>query len=81
MILTPEVIKQALLENECEVEFTKKDGSVRVMKCTLKSDLVGTYEKKTEKVKEVNEEVCPVYDLEKKEWRSFRFDSVTCLTI
>ena len=59
-----------------QVTFTKKDGSERVMTCTLKSDLTEEYEKKTEKVKQANPDVCPVFDLDVKAWRSFRFDSV-----
>ena len=59
-----------------EITFTKKDGSERVMNCTLKEDLTESYEKKTDKVKESNPDICPVYDLDIKGWRSFRYDSV-----
>lgn len=59
------------------VTFKKKDGTLREMNCTLKSELAKDYEKKTERTKTVNEETCPVFDLDKQEWRSFRFDSVT----
>lgn len=59
-----------------DVTFIKKSGEERKMTCTLKEDLTETYEKKTDKVKVQNEEVCPVFDLDKKEWRSFRFDSI-----
>lgn len=58
------------------VTFTKADGTERVMKCSLKSDLVQHYEKKTDKVKVVNEDVLPVFDLDKQQWRSFRWDSI-----
>lgn len=58
------------------VIFTKKDGTERIMNCTLNSDLTEDFEKKTDRVKEVNPEVCPVYDLDAKSWRSFRFDSI-----
>ena len=70
-------IKSHLTYGPVLVTFVKKDGTERVMKCTLKSDLVKDYEKKTDRVKTVNEETCPVFDLEKQEWRSFRFDAVT----
>lgn len=59
-----------------KVVFTKKDGTERVMNCTLKSELTEDYEKKTERVKEPNPDICPVYDLDVKGWRSFRYDSV-----
>ena len=58
------------------ITFTKKDGTERIMNCTLKSELTETYEKKTDKVKDPNPDICPVYDLDVKGWRSFRYDSV-----
>ena len=60
-----------------KIHFKKKDDSIRIMECTLMPNLLPVYEKKTERVKAVNEEVCSTYDLEKAEWRSFRFDTVT----
>ena len=59
------------------VFFTKKDGTERKMECTLKEEDIVQYEKKTERVKTLNEETCPVFDLEKNEWRSFRYDAIT----
>jgi hypothetical protein len=59
-----------------KVKFTKSDGSTRVMNCTLKEDLIPQLEKKTDRVKKLNEAVLPVYDLDAKGWRSFRLDSV-----
>jgi hypothetical protein len=59
------------------IYFTKKDGTERKMDCTLKEENIVQYEKKTERVKTLNEETCPVFDLEKNEWRSFRYDSIT----
>lgn len=60
-----------------DVTFTKKDGTERTMKCTLKEELMLPYEKKTDRVKEISTEVLPVYDLDKESWRSFRLDSIT----
>lgn len=59
------------------VSFKKKDGTIRDMNCTLKIDLVKDYEKKTDRQKAVNENVCPVFDIDKQEWRSFRYDTIT----
>ena len=59
------------------IYFTKKDGTERKMACTLKEENIVQYEKKTERVKTLNEETCPVFDLEKNEWRSFRYDAIT----
>ena len=58
------------------VIFKKKDGTERTMLCTLNPTMVKEYEKKTEQTKTVNKDTCPVYDLDKNEWRSFRYDSV-----
>jgi sensor histidine kinase regulating citrate/malate metabolism len=59
-----------------KVTFIKKDGTERAINCTLKEDLTVRQEKKTDTVKTVNEEVLPVFDIDKQEWRSFRLDSV-----
>jgi len=58
------------------VKFTKKDGTVREMNCTLKEDLVKPHVKKTDREKIKNPEVCSVFDCEKQEWRSFRYETV-----
>lgn len=69
-------LREHLKAGVVTVRFKKKDGTVRDMKCTLKEDLVVNYDKKSEKKKAVNEDVCSVFDLDKSEWRSFRYDSV-----
>lgn len=73
------------------VTFTKKDGSERVMECTTSPSLIPvdlTEEKhytntdnpidfpKPKKERKVNDDVMPVYDLESKAWKSFRWDSL-----
>ena len=69
-------LKDMLNFGPVTVTFLKKDGSERVMNCTLAESLVKDYEKKTDRVKTVSEETCPVFDIDKQEWRSFRYDSV-----
>ncbi len=63
------------------VTFTKVDGTIRVMNCTLKPELLPVVE-----VKPLAEGKLPrkesttsirVYDLEKNEWRSFTTKNVT----
>jgi hypothetical protein len=77
---TPSINKQDLTnllkENVLQVTFTKKDGTERVMTCTLLKDIVPKYEKKTEKVKKINENVLSVWDIEKDSFRSFKADSI-----
>lgn len=73
-------LKSHLKYGPVTVTFDKKDGTERVMKCTTNSTLVPPIEIKesTEPKKErkVNDEVMPVYDLEAKAWKSFRWDSI-----
>jgi hypothetical protein len=56
------------------IQFNKKDGTVRDMKCTLQEGVVPVYETKTTRT--LNDDVLFVYDVEKSDWRSFRLDSV-----
>ena len=50
---------------------------MRTMKCTLQESAIPTYEKKTERVRTTStDESISVVDLEKSEWRSFRYDSI-----
>ena len=60
-----------------ELTFIKKDGTERVMYCTLKEDLLPVTEVKEEtKERKVNEDVLAVYDVDAEGWRSFRWDSL-----
>ena len=82
-------LKELLYKEEVMIEFTKADGTDRVMKCTLNTDLGAKY--KTEvlvenevalqgkpglpaKPKKVNNDTCAVWDIEAGAWRSFRWD-------
>lgn len=58
------------------ITFVKKDGTERVMNCTLQEGVVVPHEKTTERVKVENNEILAVWDIDKKAWRSFRLDSV-----
>ena len=59
------------------VDFLKKDGTMRTMKCTLQESAIPAYEKKTERVRTtLTEDAISVVDLDINEWRSFRYDSV-----
>lgn len=61
------------------VTFNKKDGTERVMNCTLNENVVVPHENKTERVKKKNDDAVAVWDIDKCEWRSFRWDSITNL--
>jgi len=81
MMFTKNNIMEFLKANVAEVRFTKSDGTERIMKCTLKEDLVVAYNKKTDRTKEANNDIVPVFDVEKNEWRSFRVDSVQSISL
>ena len=71
-----EWIKGILQRETATLTFQKKDGTIRVMKATLREEHMPVFEKKTDTVRKVNDEVLSVVDIEKSEWRSFRFDSI-----
>jgi hypothetical protein len=91
IVLFKKWLKSHLAFGPVTVTFIKKDGTERVMECTTSPDLVpvdiveevhytNTNDPidfpKPKKERKVNEDVCPVYDLESKHWKSFRWDSV-----
>ena len=71
-------IKGLLKDGVVEVTFTKSDGTERVMKCTLKDEVISEHwiPKNTEPQRKFSEDALPVFDVEAKGWRSFRFDSI-----
>lgn len=80
-------LKSHLKHGPVTVLFTKKDGTERVMLCTTSESLVPqeVHETNTnnpidfpapKKERKVNEDVMPIYDLESKAWKSFRWDSI-----
>jgi hypothetical protein len=85
---TREQLSELLHTGECIVEFTKVDGTVRSMPCTLNEALLppppvhitntdNPIDFPTHKrEKKVNPDVLNVWCLDKKEWRSFRIANV-----
>lgn len=62
-----------LREGVVSVTFRKVNGEVRVMRCTLKEDVLPPLKGSNHKR---SPEVLPVWDVEKEAWRSFRLDSI-----
>lgn len=61
--------------NEVKIEFMKKDGTIRKMKCTLKEEHLPARDKESaERAENINS--VSVWDVEKKDWRAFRYDSI-----
>lgn len=69
-------LKGVLTTEDVSVTFTKRDGSERVMKATLRENAIPVLEKKTERTRAPNDEVISVIDAEIGEWRSIRYDSI-----
>lgn len=72
------MIHDMLSDHICQVVFTKVDGSVRDMKCTLRSDVLsenGVVPNGTS-TKPKSNTVIAAYLPEEKVWRSFRVDNV-----
>jgi len=62
------MFQNALREADCEVTFEKMDGTIRVMRCTLRPEVLP--ELKGSNVKKPDE-ILPVWDLENEGWRCF----------
>jgi hypothetical protein len=71
-------IQSELTKGPLLVTFTKKDGTLRDMKCTLAEWLLPQAEKKDSAPQVVveNDNLIKAFDLEKQAWRSFNVDSV-----
>jgi hypothetical protein len=67
-----------LNEYVVEVTFTKKDGTERVMNCTLLED----YLPETTGVgSAASLDALAVYDTDVEDWRSFRWDSIKAIKV
>lgn len=75
-MLTRTDMIQQLREGNCTVTFTKANGDVREMVCTLNSNAIPTEAIPKNPSAEYTEEVIKVYDIIAAGWRSFRVDSV-----
>ncbi len=86
-------VRSLLQKGPITVTFTKSDGSVRDMKCTLdwaqipedkqpksNASSVDGVVRESKQRKEPDEHSLRVFDLEKQEWRSFRFDRLRKIT-
>lgn len=65
-----------LKEGLVKIVFEKKDGTDREMICTLKPSIISEYWISAESRMKFNESVLPVFDLDAKGWRSFRWESL-----
>lgn len=82
--MTVDQLKSVLKQATLKVSFIKKDGSERTMICTTNSDVIKkifNYDPEddsstTKSNFKYNENQIRVLDLEKHQWRSFRFQDI-----
>ena len=73
-------LKTILREQELKITFTKKDGTERVMRCTLDPSKLPVQEStETNTNRKVSTETMAVFDLDVQGWRSFTKKSVKCV--
>lgn len=67
-----------LKERNMSITFTKKDGTERIMNCTLRPDALPeiTELTRTSTKRREPDGAIAVWDLDQSAWRSFRYDSV-----
>ena len=69
-----------LRESVIEVLFTKVNGEERIMRCTLRKDMLPpnyvTEEAQEKDFHQKNPDTIAAWDVDKGGWRSFRIDSV-----
>ena len=87
-------VRSLLQKQPVTVTFTKADGTDRDMQCTLNWDLIPTDKhpkgpdnspvdgivRESKQRKEPDLHTLRVFDVEKQEWRSFRFDRLKKIT-
>jgi hypothetical protein len=81
--MTRDEIIAILQKHEAVVTFTKVNGEIRTMPCTLQEHIVPAAAAKQEgsTAKAVNDNVVSAWCTDKQAWRSFRVDSVTEIAI
>lgn len=65
-----------LRTNIVTISFVKKDGSERKMRCTLGESKIPSEKSPKNAGRAKSADALAVFDIEKQDWRSFRFDSV-----
>lgn len=63
--------------NNLRITFTKTDGSARTIRCTLVEDNIPIDQHPKGTGRTIADATQRVFDLDKQQWRSFRWDSVT----
>jgi hypothetical protein len=70
-----------LREGPVEIVFTKVNGDTRAMQCTLSDDYIPSSKKPKGTGTPWSNEAVRVFDIEKEDWRSFRYDSIVSVNL
>jgi hypothetical protein len=86
MVKGIEMLNQYLTEGPVTVNFTKKDGTDRVMRCTRNFSLIPLDKQPKPKlptdVIEIRDpQLFVVWDLEKQDWRAFQYTTVKTMAL
>jgi len=79
MQMTKSELTEMLKNQDITVTFEKKDGTQRIMRCTLRPDALPemiTESTRTSVVRRESDSTIAVWDIDLGAWRSFRLDSV-----
>jgi len=79
-----DMLRDILCGNVCEVTFTKVNGDLRTMPCTLNPELlppVVVVEGEEKKERKTSDTSLAVFVTDIGEWRSFRLDSIHSISV
>ena len=74
-------LSELLRNGKLEVSFIKKDGTGRVMNCSLEEKYLSPMMEDTETVTKDNPDVLSVWDIDNNGWRSFRINSIVSVKV
>ena len=72
-------LMEMLHAREVIVKFRKVSGEIRILRGTLKPELIETTNEKTKAIgsnRKPNPDIVTAWDLDASDWRSFRIDTV-----
>ena len=79
-----DILRDMLRGGVCEVTFTKINGDLRTMPCTLKEDMLPPQvivEGEEKRERKVSDTSLAVFVTDISEWRSFRLDSIHSISV
>jgi len=81
MIWSKSELSEVLRSAKLEVSFIKKDGTGRVMYCTLQEKYLPPMMEDTETATKDNPDLLAVWDIDNDGWRSFRLSSIVAVKV